>query len=105
MRRTKRTGVIGAAVTVTAIFSVGPAAKARAFDADPEVRAILAANAHADEPLGCAAILRAGGAPAASRIGAMAFDPDAIAARGLRYERLDQLAMEHLMGVRGGVHA
>jgi xylose isomerase len=81
------------------------AAKARAFDADPEVCAILAANAHADEPLGCAAILRSGGAAAASRIGGLSFDPDAMATRGLRYERLDQLAMEHLMGIRGGVHA
>ena len=27
-------------------------------------------------------------------------DPDAVAARGHRYERLDQLAMEHLLGVR-----
>ncbi|MFM8783574.1 MAG: xylose isomerase [Phycisphaerales bacterium] len=80
------------------------AAKARAFDADPEVRAILAANAHADEPLGCASILRSG-ATAAARLSSLAIDPEAIAARGLRYERLDQLLMEHLMGVRGGVHA
>ena len=28
------------------------------------------------------------------------FDCDAIAAEGLRYERLDQLLVEHLMGVR-----
>ena len=81
------------------------AAKARAFDADPEVRAILAANAHADEPLGCASILRTGGASAAAHLSPLAIDPEAIAARGLRYERLDQLLMEHLMGVRGGAHA
>ena len=32
--------------------------------------------------------------------GTLELDPDAIAARGHRYERLDQLAMEHLMGVK-----
>ncbi|MFM8817506.1 MAG: hypothetical protein ACKOHI_06490 [Phycisphaerales bacterium] len=68
------------------------------------MRAILAANAHADEPLGCASILRSG-TTAAARLSSLAIDPDAVAARGLRYERLDQLLMEHLMGVRGGVHA
>jgi hypothetical protein len=31
----------------------------------------------------------------------MDIDVDAIAARGLRYERLDQLLVEHLLGVRG----
>jgi xylose isomerase len=77
------------------------AARARAFDADPEVHAILAGNAFADEPLGCAAMLSATQGAGASRIRALALDPNAIAARGHRYERLDQLAMEHLMGVRG----
>jgi xylose isomerase len=28
------------------------------------------------------------------------FDPDAAAAGGMHYERLDQLAMEHLLGAR-----
>jgi xylose isomerase len=28
------------------------------------------------------------------------YDPDALAERGLGFERLDQLAMEHLLGVR-----
>ena len=32
---------------------------------------------------------------------ALAVDVDGIARRGLRYERLDQLAMEHLLGARG----
>ena len=77
------------------------AAKAKAFDADPEVRGILAGNAFADDPLGCAAMLSARAGAGAPRIRALELDPDAIAARGHRYERLDQLAMEHLMGVRG----
>ena len=29
------------------------------------------------------------------------FDVDAAAARGMAFERLDQLAMDHLLGVRG----
>jgi xylose isomerase len=29
------------------------------------------------------------------------FDPDAAAARGMAFEQLDQLALEHLYGVRG----
>jgi xylose isomerase len=28
------------------------------------------------------------------------FDPEALGERGLQFERLDQLAMEHLLGVR-----
>ena len=28
------------------------------------------------------------------------FDPEAAAARGMHYERLDQLALEHLLGAR-----
>jgi xylose isomerase len=77
------------------------AAKARAFDADPEVRGILAANAFAGEPLGCAAMLSAKAGAGAPGLRALEVDPGALAARGHRYERLDQLAMEHLMGVRG----
>ena len=32
---------------------------------------------------------------------AEAFDPEAAARRGMGFERLDQLALEHLYGVRG----
>ena len=32
---------------------------------------------------------------------AESFDPDAAALRGMAFERLDQLALEHLYGVRG----
>ena len=35
----------------------------------------------------------------ASLLREASLDPDAIAARGLQYERLDQLLVEHLMGV------
>ena len=72
-------------------------ARAQAFDADSEVRELtqelrdgslepLLADYRADKP---------------ARLRALELDPDAIAARGLGYERLDQLMMEHLLGVRG----
>jgi xylose isomerase len=77
------------------------AARAKAFDADPEVRAIIAENALAAEPPGCAAMLSAGQGAGAAALRAVDIDPDALAARGHRHERLDQLAVEHLMGVRG----
>jgi xylose isomerase len=72
--------------------------KARQFDADPEVQALLAQprDARLDPLLG-------GGysRERAAALRELAFDVDAIAARGLGYERLDQLLVEHLLGVRG----
>jgi xylose isomerase len=72
------------------------AERARAFDADPEVRALIADGADAAiDPLVAAY------SPAnADALRALDVDPDAIARRGLRYERLDQLLTEHLLGVR-----
>jgi xylose isomerase len=72
------------------------AAKARAFDADPRVRELLAAPR---DP--AAEGLLAGPYSAARREGLrqLAVDAEALGARGLRYERLDQLMVEHLMGV------
>ena len=35
-----------------------------------------------------------------SALRAETFDPKALGERGLQFERLDQLAMEHLLGVR-----
>ena len=72
-------------------------ARAVAFDADPEVRELLAEQRDdALEPL-CRAYSREN----AAALRAADIDPDAVAARGLRYERLDQLMMEHLLGARG----
>ncbi|MFC0629374.1 xylose isomerase, partial [Kribbella deserti] len=69
--------------------------KVTAFRADPEVVEALAA-ARVDElsepTLGAGETL--------ADVRAESFDPDALAARGLAFERLDQLAMEHLLGVR-----
>ena len=71
-------------------------ARAQAFDADPEVRAIIAdVRDSAVDPL-----LSGYTRDKAVRLRALAIDATAVAKRGLRYERLDQLMMEHLLGVR-----
>ncbi|WP_328993098.1 xylose isomerase [Kribbella sp. NBC_01245] len=69
--------------------------KVTAFRADPDVVEALAA-ARVDEL--SQPTLAAGETLADVR--AEVFDPDALAARGLAFEQLDQLAMEHLLGVR-----
>ncbi len=75
------------------------AARARAFDADPEVQEILAANRVEEDGLGM--LLRAYTPEAARRLAAVELDAEALAALGHRYERLDQIAVEYLLGVRG----
>src|SRR5262245_58086621 len=72
------------------------AARAAAFDRDPEVRGLLAERADGElEPL-----LARYSKKNAKALRAAALDPDALARAGLGYERLDQLMMEHLLGVR-----
>jgi xylose isomerase len=70
-------------------------AKARAFRADPEVQAALAAARTAElaEPTV---------APGETwrDVREVVVDADELGARGMGYEHLDQLAMEHLYGVR-----
>jgi len=75
------------------------AARAAAFDADPDVQEILAAS-HAD-PDGLGGLIGSFDATKLSRLESLELDPEALAQAGKGYERLDQLAMEHLMGVRG----
>jgi xylose isomerase len=69
--------------------------KVAAFRADPEVAEALAAArvAELSEPT------LAGGESLAD-LRAEKYDREALADRGLGFERLDQLAMEHLLGVR-----
>jgi xylose isomerase len=69
--------------------------KVRAFRADPEVAEAFAAARVAElaEPT-----LAEGESLADLRNAT--YDRDALAERGLGFERLDQLAMEHLLGVR-----
>ena len=73
------------------------AARARAFDADPEVRRLIATppSPELDE------ILSGYTPDGARRLRETPLDPAGPAARGLRYERLDQILIEHLTGVRG----
>jgi xylose isomerase len=69
--------------------------KSRAFRADPEVRQALAdARVHelAQPTLAAGETLES--------LRADDFDPDAAARRGMAFERLDQLALEHLYGIR-----
>ncbi|GEP36643.1 xylose isomerase [Nocardioides psychrotolerans] len=71
--------------------------KAKAFRADPEVQAALVAArvAELSEPT-----LAPGETWAQLQEWELP-DPDALAARGAGFEKLDQLALEHLYGVRG----
>ncbi|MSR74919.1 MAG: xylose isomerase [Planctomycetes bacterium] len=73
-------------------------ARAFAFDADPEVRDLLGGqgNTALNDALAAGWSLERGAALRAAVI-----DPDAIGAKGLRYERLDQIMIEHLLGARG----
>lgn len=71
-------------------------ARAQEFDRDPEVRALLREQADGElEPL-----MKRYSKKNAKALRATPIDPDAVARKGLGYERLDQLMMEHLLGVR-----
>jgi xylose isomerase len=71
--------------------------KARRFDADPEIQALLAEiRAGGDEEVPPRRYSRA----AADALLARSFDRRALAAKRLPYERLDQLTIELLLGVR-----
>ncbi len=72
--------------------------KAARFNADAEIQALLA-EINATDP----AMQAYDGAYTKDKAAALktqTFDVDAIAQRGLHYERLDQLAMELLLGIR-----
>lgn len=72
------------------------AARARAFDADPKVRELIAEQRdRALDPL-----LRGYTRAKAAKLRAVDIDVDRVAARGLGYERLDQLMTEHILGAR-----
>jgi len=72
--------------------------KAARFNADPEIQALLA-EIHADD----GSSVQWTGAYSAEKVAALQaaqFDRRALGARGMRYERLDQLTVELLLGVR-----
>jgi xylose isomerase len=69
-----------------------------AFDADPEVKALLAEQRDTSiDPL----LAKGYSREQAQKLKLLAIDADAVSKRGLGYERLDQLLVEHLLGVRG----
>jgi xylose isomerase len=72
--------------------------KAAQFNADKEIQALLA-EINAEDPA-MAPLLGKYTAPKAAALKAHNFDREAIGKRGLKYERLDQLVFELLMGVR-----
>ena len=72
--------------------------KAAQFNADPEIQAILA-EINAEDPE-LAAVLGKYSPEKAQAIRAIEFDRKTIASRGLRYERLDQLTIDLLLGMR-----
>ncbi|GAA3581465.1 xylose isomerase [Kribbella ginsengisoli] len=69
--------------------------KVQAFRADPEVAAVLAEARITEitQPT-------LGEGESLAELRKATFDPDALARRGLGFEKLDQLAMDHLLGVR-----
>jgi xylose isomerase len=69
--------------------------KARAFRADPEVQEAMKL-ARVDQ----LAVPTLAEGESLDDLRAEAFDPDVAAERGMGFERLDQLALEHLYGVR-----
>ena len=72
------------------------AAKARAFDSDPRV---VEALAYAGVPELAMPTVGPYSAAAAAALLAEQFDPEALAARGFGIERLDQLAVDHILGI------
>ena len=73
-------------------------AKARRFREDSEIQGLLAELRRDDGP--AAELLGPYSSERAARLKAMTFDIEAMARPGLRYERLDQLLTELLLGVR-----
>src|SRR5436853_5782060 len=73
-------------------------AKAKRFDADPEVQALLASLNGGDQTYG--GLLNGYSTETVQKLRAATFDVDKLAQRGYGYERLDQLTIEIILGVR-----
>jgi xylose isomerase len=71
--------------------------RAAAFRADPEVAAALEASR---VPALAQPTLDAGEGWQGLIESDVDFDPEVAGARGMNYERLDQLALEHILGAR-----
>ncbi len=72
--------------------------KARRFNTDPEIQALLAEINSGDQAYG--GLLSGYSADTVSRLKATTFDVDKLAQRGYRYEKLDQMTIELILGVR-----
>lgn len=72
--------------------------KAARFNADPEIQAILAEINHHDPAM--SDFFGNYSREKADQLKAYAFDRTGIASRGLKYERLDQLTIDLLLGTR-----
>ncbi len=73
--------------------------KARRFDSDPQVQQLLQEINGAGSEYD--ALLRSGYSKEnVHKLKETQFDPDALGKRGYRYEQLDQLVVEHILGVR-----
>ncbi|MBN9388573.1 MAG: xylose isomerase [Chloroflexi bacterium] len=71
--------------------------KAQRFAADPRIEAILGQNRRSDLP---GDLLTARYSPeTARRLKDYRFDPDRLARKGYRYEKLDQLTIEYILGI------
>ncbi|KAA3605804.1 MAG: xylose isomerase [Planctomycetota bacterium] len=71
--------------------------RAKAFDLNSEVQEILRFNRRAEKEVG--ELLKSYSSAGLEAIQKLDLDPEILADRGHRYERLDQLAMEYLMGL------
>lgn len=72
--------------------------KAERFNADSEIQGLL--RELNSDPDGIGGLIRSYSSANAARISEMNFDRPALAKRGYAYEKLDQLTMEILLGVR-----
>ncbi|GHO83377.1 xylose isomerase [Dictyobacter formicarum] len=76
--------------------------KARRFDADPEVQQLLATiNAgNADHISWLSEVRKGYSKELANKLKEATFDATALGQRGYQYEKLDQMAVEHIFGIR-----
>lgn len=77
-------------------------AKARRFDADPEVQALLTAihSGNSEHETLLHQVHQGYSRALAQKLKDTVFEVEAIAKRGYSYEQLDQLVIEHILGIR-----
>ncbi len=73
-------------------------AKVKRFNADPEIQALLQELNGGDQTYG--GLLNGYSSEIVQKLQATTFDVDGLAQRGYGYERIDQLTIEIILGVR-----